>query len=142
MGYKNNNYSLFIFIILLFYSGESMHREKSTRFNIINDALPVSNRTFIFSKLAGLTGIALVLATIPIVLGVIVQMLKGYFHFEFPIYFTEMYLLTLPGYIQMILLSFAVHMLLNNKFAGHGVSYRRCVTKTRRGRINPGPGPG
>jgi ABC-type transport system involved in multi-copper enzyme maturation permease subunit len=121
MDYKSYNYSLFIFIILLFYAGESIHREKTTRFNIINDALPVSNRTFILSKLAGLAGIAFLLATIPIVLGVIIQILKGYFHFEFPIYFTEMYLLTLPGYIQMILLSFSVHMLMNNKFAGHGV---------------------
>lgn len=121
MDYKNYNYSLFIFIILLFYAGESMHREKTTRFNIINDALPVSNRTFILSKFAGLAGIAAMLATVPIVLGVIVQVLKGYFNFEFDIYFTEMYLLTLPGYIQMILLSFAVHMLMNNKFAGHGV---------------------
>ena len=121
MDYKSYNYSLFIFIILLFYAGESIHREKTTRFNIINDALPVSNRTFILSKLAGLGGIAIMLATIPILLGVIVQVLKGYFHFEFPIYFTEMYLLTLPGYLQMILLSFSVHMIMNNKFAGHGV---------------------
>jgi ABC-2 type transport system permease protein len=121
MDYKNYNYSLFIFIILLFYAGESIHREKTTRFNIINDALPVSNRTFILSKLAGLTGIAIMLATIPIVLGIIIQILKGYFNFELPIYLTEMYLLTLPGYIQMILLSFSVHMIMNNKFAGHGV---------------------
>jgi hypothetical protein len=43
MDYKNYNYSLFIFIILLFYTGEAVHREKTTRFNILNDALPVSN---------------------------------------------------------------------------------------------------
>jgi ABC-2 type transport system permease protein len=121
MDYKNFNFSLFIFIILLFYTGESIHREKTTKFNIINDALPVRNRTFLLSKLAGLIGIALVLSTIPIVLGVLVQVLKGYFNFEFPIYFTEMYLLTFPAYVQMILLSFSVHMIMNNKFAGHGV---------------------
>lgn len=128
MDYKNYNYSLFIFIILLFYSGEAIHREKATRFNIINDALPVSNQTFIFSKFAGLAGIAVLLATIPIVLGVIVQCLKGYFHFEWSIYFYEMYVLTLPGYLQMILLSFAVHMIMNNKFAGHGVGLLIWIT--------------
>ncbi|HSK13612.1 MAG TPA: hypothetical protein VK907_10380, partial [Phnomibacter sp.] len=121
MDYKSYNYSLFIFIILLFYAGEAMHREKTTRFNIINDSLPVSNTTFILSKFAGLAGIAVVLATIPMVMGIIVQTLKGYFHYELPIYFTELYLLTLPGYLQMILLAFAVHMIMNNKFAGHGV---------------------
>lgn len=128
MDYKSYNYSLFIFIILLFYSGESIHREKTTRFNIINDSLPVHNRTFILSKFAGISFVALLLATIPIALGVIIQTLKGYFNYEFDIYFTEMYLLTLPGYLQMILLSFAVHMLMNNKFAGHGVGLLIWVT--------------
>jgi ABC-type transport system involved in multi-copper enzyme maturation permease subunit len=128
MDYKNYNYSLFIFIILLFYAGEAIHREKTTRFNIINDALPVSNRTFILSKFAGLAGVAFLLACIPIVLGVIIQVLKGYFRFEFDIYFTEMYLLTLPGYLQMILLSFTVHMIMNNKFAGHGVGLLIWIT--------------
>lgn len=121
MDYKSYNYSLFIFIILLFYSGEAIHREKTTRFNIINDALPVSNRLFIWSKFSAISGIALILCTIPIILGVAVQVLKGYFQFDWGIYFTEMYVLTLPGYIQMILLSFAVHLFMNNKFAGHGV---------------------
>jgi ABC-2 type transport system permease protein len=122
MDLKNYNYPIFIFIILLFYSGEAIHREKTTRFNIINDALPVSNNTFIISKFAGMVGVAFVLATIPIILGVIIQMLKGYFNFEFSIYFREMYLLILPTYIQMVLLSFAVHMIVNNKFAGHGIA--------------------
>lgn len=128
MDYKNYNYSLFIFIILLFYSGEAIHREKTTRFNIINDALPVKNSTFILSKFAGISAVAVLLATIPIVLGVIIQVLKGYFRFEFHIYFTEMYLLTLPGYLQMILLSFAVHLVMNNKFAGHGVGLLIWIT--------------
>lgn len=121
MDYKNYNYSFFIFIILLFYTGEAVHREKATRFNIINDAMPVSNRNFLLSKLAGLLSIALVLSAIPIVAGVLVQVIKGYFVFDWSIYFTEMFVLTLPGYIQMVLLSFAIHLLMNNKFGGHGV---------------------
>lgn len=32
-----------------------------------------------------------------------------------------MYLLTFPSFVQMILLSFAVHLLVNNKFGGHGI---------------------
>nr|MCU0403546.1 hypothetical protein [Chitinophagaceae bacterium] len=128
MDYKSYNYSLFIFIILLFYSGEAIHREKTTGFNIINDALPVKNSTFILSKFAGISAVAVLLATIPIVLGVLVQVLKGYFQFEFPVYFKEMYLLTLPGYLQMILLSFAVHLIANNKFAGHGLGLLIWIT--------------
>jgi ABC-2 type transport system permease protein len=121
MDYKNNTYTLFIFIILLFYTGEAVHRERTTRFNILNDAFPVSNTVFYLSKLVGLFFIAFVLCNIPIVAGVIVQVLKGYTQFNFRIYFTEMYLLTLPAYLQMVMLCFAVHIIMNNKFGGHGV---------------------
>jgi ABC-2 type transport system permease protein len=122
MDYKGYDYNVFIFIILLFYTGEAVHREKATRYNILNDALPVSNSILFFSKLFGLIGIAAVMATIPIVVGMIIQMLKGFTQFNFPVYFIDSYLLTLPGFIQMLMLSFAVHILVNNKFAGHGVA--------------------
>jgi hypothetical protein len=122
MDYKNYNYSLFIFIILLFYSGEAIHREKGTRFNIINDALPVTNRVFLWSKLSGMFGVAFLMANIPIVAGLLVQLIKGVHDFRFDVYFIEMYVLTLPFYMEMVLLSFAVHLLVNNKFGGHGVA--------------------
>jgi hypothetical protein len=48
--------------------------------------------------------------------------LKGYFHFDFGKYFTDLYLLELPEYLQLTLLTFFVHTLVNNKFPGHVVS--------------------
>ena len=128
MDYKNYNYSVFIFIILLFYTGEAVHREKTTGFNIINDAMPVSNTIFYLSKLFGLFCIAFVLCSIPIVIGVIVQSLKGFTVYNFGIYFREMYLLTFPSYIEMILLGFAVHITVNNKFGGHGIAMLIWIT--------------
>lgn len=47
MDYKSYDYSIFIFIILLFYTGEAVHREKATRFDIINDAMPVPSAVFL-----------------------------------------------------------------------------------------------
>jgi hypothetical protein len=90
MDYKSYDYNIFIFIILLFYSGETIHREKTTRFNIINDAMPVSNVVFLFSKFCSMVGIALILVTIPMVLGVIVQLLKGHSDINFWVYFIEL----------------------------------------------------
>ncbi|MGH2648257.1 MAG: ABC transporter permease, partial [Ginsengibacter sp.] len=128
MDYKNYNYSVFIFIILLFYTGEAVHREKNTRFDILNDAMPVSNTIFYLSKLFGLFCVAFVLCNIPVVMGAVVQTLKGFTDYNFGIYFTEMYLLTFPSYIQMILLCFAVHVIMNNKFGGHGVALLIWIT--------------
>lgn len=128
MDYKNYNYSVFIFIILLFYTGEAVHREKTTRFNILNDAMPVSNTIFYLSKLFGICCIAFILCSVPVIIGVIVQTLKGFTNYNFGVYFTEMYLLTFPSYIQMILLCFAVHVIVNNKFAGYGVALLIWIT--------------
>jgi len=128
MDYKNFNYQLFNFIILLFYTGEAIHREKTTGFHIINDALPVSNFRFFTSKLAGLIGVAVILVSIPLVSGVLIQTLKGHTIYQLDVYLKELYLITLPGYILMILLSFTVHLIVNNKFAGHGVALAIWIT--------------
>jgi len=121
MEYKSYDYTVFIFIIIIFYTGETIHRDKSTRFAIINDALPTPDWVLYGSKFLGLTLLALTLTTVPLVLGVIVQLLHGYTTFKFDVYFTELYAITFPQFIQMIILSFAVHVLVNNKFAGHAV---------------------
>ncbi|NMH26789.1 ABC transporter permease/M1 family aminopeptidase [Flavobacterium silvaticum] len=121
MQYKNYDYVLFIFIIIIFYTGETVHRDKSTGFALINDALPTPDWVLYGSKLLGLTGLAFFLAIVPLFAGVIVQVLKGYFEFRFDVYFIELCLISFVQYLQIVMLSFAVHVLVNNKFAGHGI---------------------
>jgi ABC-2 type transport system permease protein len=122
MVYKTYNYSIFIFIIIIFYTGETIHRDRTTHFNTINDALPTPDWVLYGSKLIGLLLLGLTLTSMPLVVGVIIQLLHGYTDFKFGIYFTELYAISFPQYIQMIMLSFVVHVLVNNKFAGHGVA--------------------
>lgn len=122
MEYKNYDYMIFIFIIIVFYTGETIHRDKSTKFDIINDALPTPDWVLYGSKLLGLLGLAFLLATIPFVLGIVVQLLKGFTQFKLQVYLVELYAITFPQFILMIMLSFAVHMMVNNKFAGHAVA--------------------
>lgn len=122
MTYKNYDYMLFIFIIIVFYTGETIHRDKSTRFSIINDALPAPDWVLYGSKLLGLIALAFTLATIPLLVGIPVQLLKGFTQFKLQVYFVELYAITFPQFLQMIMLSFAVHIIVNNKFAGHAVA--------------------
>ena len=117
-----HNFLLFIFLILLFYTGESLHREKATRFSLINDSLPPRNWLFYSAKFIALSVVALFLASIPIFLGVIIQIAKGYHDFHFAIYFAECFLITLPMFIEMICFCFCVHVIINNKFAAHAIA--------------------
>ena len=119
--FKTFNYSLFVFIILMFYAGEAVHRDRTTRFANISDALPIPNWVQLGSKFMALVGICLVLVTIPMLVGVVVQIFHGFFHFKFDFYFIDLYLITFWDYLQMAMLAFFVHALVNSKFLGHFV---------------------
>ncbi|MGF1560528.1 MAG: ABC transporter permease/M1 family aminopeptidase [Flavobacteriaceae bacterium] len=122
LEYKGFDYVLFVFIIIVFFTGEALHRDKGTGYSSINDTFPVNNGVVIGSKFLGMAFIAFILAIIPILVGMVVQTLKGYFNYEISAYLIDSLLITFPDYLQMILLVFAVHLLVNNKFAGHAVS--------------------
>ncbi|MBC6367740.1 M1 family aminopeptidase [Algoriphagus sp. AK58] len=122
MEYKGYDYNLFVFIIIVFFTGEALHRDRSTGYSIINDTFPVKDGVVIASKFLGMAFVCLVLTSLPIVVGLIVQILKGYFLFDLPVYLIDSYLITFPDYLQMVMLVFAVHLLVNNKFAGHAAA--------------------
>lgn len=122
MEYKGYDYLLFVFIIIVFFTGEALHRDKSTGYSVINDTFPVKDGVVIASKFFGMSVICVILTTLPIIVGLIVQVLKGYFDFNLPIYLIDSYLITLPDFLQMVMLVFAVHLVVNNKFAGHATA--------------------
>ena len=119
---KNGTYIIFVFIILIFFTGEVVHRDKTLKFSQITDALPVPNWVTYGSKFWALTLVCIFMATLVIVVGVFSQTLQGYFNYEFGKYFTDLYLLELPNYLQLTMLAFFVHIMVNKKFLGHIVS--------------------
>jgi ABC-2 type transport system permease protein len=112
----------FIFFILLFYTGETLHRDRITRYALINDSLPPPNWIINGSRLVALLVLALWLALLPLLVGVIVQVGKGYYNFDWPFYFSVIGETILPRLIEMVLFCYAVHVVINNKFAAHGIA--------------------
>ncbi len=122
MEYKTYDYNLFVFIILAFFTGEALHRDKSTGYSVISDTFPVKDWVIIASKFLGMSVICFVLATLPIVVGLLIQALKGYTQFDLPVYFEDSYLISFPDYLKLMMLVFAIHLIINQKFAGHAAS--------------------
>lgn len=117
----NENFLTFIFCIIIFYTGETIHREKSTRFAFINDALPPSDGTLNFAKFISIILLAVFLTVMPMLIGITMQLTSGFTHLNFPIYFTTLFGVTLPMCIEMVMLAFMLHICINNKFAALGV---------------------
>jgi hypothetical protein len=122
MEYKGYDYTLFVFIILVFFTGEALHRDKATGYSVISDTFPVKDGFIIASKFLGMAFICFLLSSLPIVVGLIVQILKGFYLFDLHIYLIDSYLITLQDYLQMVMLVFAVHLVVNSKFAGHAAA--------------------
>lgn len=117
----NSNFPLFIFCIIAFYAGETVHRERITRYSAINDALPPPVYIFNLTKFISLLAIAIFMAITPMLLGIAVQLSKGFTALNITLYVEVISLTVIPNCIEMVIFAFALHILINNKFAVLGI---------------------
>ncbi|SDK74805.1 Peptidase family M1 [Catalinimonas alkaloidigena] len=116
---KEGSFFFFVMILIIFYTGELVHRDRSLKFAQISDTFPVPNWLVYGSKYLALAYICVLLVTTIMVVGILFQTIKGYFHYELDVYFIDLFVLTLPFYLVIVGLAFFVHILVNNKFVGH-----------------------
>jgi len=111
--------SLYFFIIVLvFYSGELIWKERGAKLNLIYDATPVSDLIHLASKYIGLTFIYVVLMISLIISGIAFQTINGYYNYELEVYFYGFFLEVLPFLMLYTFIAFFMQVLTNNKFVG------------------------
>jgi ABC-2 type transport system permease protein len=119
---KSFTYIILIFILIVFMTGEVLHRERNVNYDQIFGSLPIPNKIVYSSKFLALVMISFILVNLVLVSGVLNQVLKGYFNFEFDLYFIDLYLIEFPKYITFIMLAFFVHSMVTKKFMGHVIA--------------------
>ena len=112
---------LFMYIVVALYAGELIWRERDVRFDQIHDALPEKDWADWLSKFAALALVQLLLLTIVMVVGVVMQAVGGFYRFEILHYVAELYLIWLPQLLMVVLLALFVHTVVSNKFVGHAI---------------------
>ena len=112
------SFSLFIVILTIFFSGEIVWRNRENRMDNILDALPVPNWVFYISKLAGLLFMQCILIAMIMVCGMIVQLFRGYFHFEPGLYIEYLFGFRLINFWMLAILSVFIQTLVRNKYMG------------------------
>lgn len=111
-------FQLFILIIITFYSGELVWRERDARTNELVDVLPLPSWTLYLSKLFALFLVMVVLNVVVMIAGMAIQLAKGYTHLEPLLYIQELFGLNLIGYWLLCVLAIVVQTLVNNKYIG------------------------
>jgi ABC-2 type transport system permease protein len=113
--------TLFFFIVAALYAAELIWRERDTRFDGIHDALPIAETGDWLSKLAAIAFVECILLLITMLIGMLMQTLAGYYHYEVWQYVQELFLITLPQIIGFAMFAMFVQTMVSNKFIGHGI---------------------
>lgn len=108
----------FFIIILVFYSGELVWKERGAKLNLIYDATPMSSFMKLLGKYIGLNLIYVVLMLALICSGIIFQTLSGYYNYEFQVYFYGFFLEILPFLALYTCIAFFIQSVVNHKFVG------------------------
>jgi hypothetical protein len=113
--------TLFFFIIAALYAAELIWRERDTRFDGIHDALPIGESGDWLSKLAAIGFVECVLLAVTMLIGMLMQSIAGYYHYEVWQYVKEFFFITFPQIIGFAMFAMFVQTMVSNKFIGHGI---------------------
>ncbi|MBD2721466.1 ABC transporter permease/M1 family aminopeptidase [Hymenobacter armeniacus] len=117
----SGTFALFILIIITYYSGELVWRERDAGVAQITDALPVPNWVPFLSKLTALGLVQVVLLAVVMACGMLLQTVKGYFNYEPGLYIQTLFGFKLIDYLLLCVLAMLVQVVVNNKYLGHFV---------------------
>jgi ABC-type Na+ efflux pump permease subunit len=112
---------LFVALITSYYGGELVWKDREQRSHELIDSTPVSNRFLYFSKLLSLGFIQLFFISLVFVCSILIQLFKGYTHFELGVYAQHLLLYTLPSWLLASVFVLFAHTLARSKMVGHSI---------------------
>jgi ABC-2 type transport system permease protein len=113
--------TLFFYIVATLYAAELIWRERDNSFEGIHDALPTNETVDWLSKLTAIAAVEVVLLIATMLVGILMQTIAGYHHYELSLYFKELFIVIFPQLVGFIMLALFVQTMVSNKFLGHGI---------------------
>ncbi len=108
-------------IIAIFYGGELVWRDRERRMHEIVDATAAPEWAHLVPKIAAIALVLVATSLVAVLTGMLVQMAKGYTHFELGAYLLWFVWPTVVGALQLAVLSVLVQVLVPQKFIGWGL---------------------
>ncbi|MDQ6628100.1 MAG: hypothetical protein M3Z29_06545 [Pseudomonadota bacterium] len=121
LGLVSGFFGAFMLMIIAFYAGELVWRERDNRLDQISDALPTPTWLPLIAKLIALMLVPLVLQLALMLCGMTIQAIKGYTRFEVGLYLVDLLTIDLVSYWFICAFAIAVHSIVDNKYVGHFV---------------------
>ena len=113
---------LFIAIVIVFFSGELVWRDRDVQIHEVVDATPHFSMIPLLAKTASLIAITFVMHLLFIGIGIIYQLIQGFYTIELGVYLTDFFLNSAALYAVTALFVVAIQVLVNHKYIGYFVS--------------------
>ncbi|HEY6218625.1 MAG TPA: M1 family aminopeptidase [Gemmatimonadaceae bacterium] len=117
----SGTFGIFLLVIIALYAGELVWAERDARIAGVYDATPVGTTVVYGAKLVALCGMVATLQLVMVIAGVVMQAIHGYFHFELAVYVESLFGIQYLDLVLLAVLAFAIHVVVDNKYAGHFV---------------------
>lgn len=114
-------FQFFILILLVFFSGTIIWRDRERKMDELIGTTPVSNTALFFSKYLALSGVIAVMLLLISVTGMLIQAAKGYYNFE-PFLYLKASGRMLVGFIITAGICLAFQVFSPNKYLGFFLS--------------------
>ncbi len=110
---------LYLLVVIVFYTGVLVWKERESKLDEIYDALPHSTWISYTAKLLSMLCIILIVLFADTLMAVANQAMAGYQRFQFDLYFTELFLVTFSAFVCLTVLAFFLHVVSPNKYVGY-----------------------
>ncbi len=117
-----NSSSIFMVIILVFFSGELIWNDRNSHIHEVINASPHKSLSSLCAKILTLLGVVTSIYFLFSVIGIIYQLLTGFTRIEFDLYITTYIYDLFPGYLFFSILFVFLQVIINHKYQGYFIS--------------------
>jgi ABC-type transport system involved in multi-copper enzyme maturation permease subunit len=110
-------FAFLLLIIITFYSGELIWKERSVKLAEVFDSMPVPDWVYLGAKLFAQMLVVIAFISVGVVATIGFQAYHGYHHFELPLYLQGALLIAVPYFLLCVLASFM--QVIGSKFVGY-----------------------
>lgn len=114
-------FQLFIVIIITYYAGELVWKDREKNIYELTDSKPISNLFFYLSKLSSLILLQVFLSYIILITCLFIQIFSGYYFFEWTVYFQSLFVYFLLPNIFICIFALFIQTITKNKYIGHSI---------------------
>ncbi|MDB4534586.1 hypothetical protein N9242_06920, partial [Vicingaceae bacterium] len=122
MGTVNGISAFFVLIILVFFSGELVWRDRDNHLHEVLDATPHNSTISLLAKTLSLIGVGTILNLFFIGGAILYQLFNGYTKIELGLYVQDFLYKSFPMFIIWSCIFVFIQIIINNKYLGYFVS--------------------